>query len=66
MDGFLTLLYFKKFEISQEHQRLMNLHDFPNDAEAHRHDQRITEIVKREKDIDWIIEKYMDTVIRTK
>ena len=64
MDAFLTLLYFKKFEISQEHQRLMGMRDFPSDAEAHRHDQRITEIVKREKDMDWVIEKYMNMIVK--
>jgi hypothetical protein len=60
MDNFLTFLYFKKFEISNEHGILMRLHDFPIAAAAHRHDQRITDIREREKDINEIIEKYMN------
>ena len=60
MDNFLTLLYFKKFEISNEHKLLMGIYDFPSDTEAHRHDQKITDIREREKDVTEIIEKYMN------
>jgi hypothetical protein len=60
IDNFLTFLYFKKFEIENEHKRLMNIHDFPSDAEAHRHDQKIADIQERQKDINNIISKYME------
>ena len=60
---FLSTLYFKLFEATQEEQRLMGFHDWEDSEEGHiannRNDQQISDLRKHQQVLQELIDRYL-------
>ena len=60
MDNFLTVLYFKLFEITEEEKKLRAIHDFPDNGQTQiRNDQSILGAMKQHKLVRELLEAYL-------
>lgn len=58
---FLKDLYFELFTSTEEEKRLMNIHDFPDEKENVRNDQRITAERQKQEILNRLIDRYIKT-----
>jgi len=60
MDNYLTTLYFKKFQNTQEQKRLNENKDFDSEGNAHRNDEKIAGCQRTNSLLNDLITKYME------